>query len=607
MKRRTDIRNVAIIAHVDHGKTTLVDQLLRQSGTFRENQQIAERVMDSNDLERERGITILAKNTSIRYKGAKINIVDTPGHADFGGEVERIMTMVDGVLLLVDAFDGPMPQTKFVLKKALASNCTPIVVINKIDRPGARPHEVLDEVFNLFLELNANDEQLDFATIYASAKMGFAQYEIDQANSDMVPLFDTILERIPSPPGEREAAFQMLVANIDYSDYLGRIAIGRIQRGEIKTGQNVAVMKKDGTRYNSRVVKLFAYEGLKRTETESAYSGEIVAMAGMEEIQIGETIADYNNPEALEPIHVDEPTIAMNFIVNNSPFAGQDGKFVTSRHLRERLYKELLSNLALRVEDTESMDTFKVSGRGELHLCILIENMRREGFEFQVSRPEVIMKRVDGQLLEPMEYLIIDVPEEYMGVVIEKLGKRKAEMKNLIHLDNKQVKIEFVIPARGLIGYRGEFLTDTRGTGVLNHIFHDYAPYKGDIGGRLNGVLISMEQTETVAYALFGLQERGELIVDPQTPVYEGMIIGKHSRENDLVVNVGKGKKLTNMRASGSDDAVRLEPVRPMSLEDYIEFINDDELVEITPKTFRLRKKVLKESDRRREERKKKD
>ncbi|HMY37435.1 MAG TPA: EF-Tu/IF-2/RF-3 family GTPase, partial [bacterium] len=475
------------------------------------------------------------------------------------------------------------------------------------DRPGARPHEVLDEVFNLFLELNANDEQLDFATIYASAKMGFAQYEIDQANSDMVPLFDTILERIPSPPGEREAAFQMLVANIDYSDYLGRIAIGRIQRGEIKTGQNVAVMKKDGTRYNSRVVKLFAYEGLKRTETESAYSGEIVAMAGMEEIQIGETIADYNNPEALEPIHVDEPTIAMNFIVNNSPFAGQDGKFVTSRHLRERLYKELLSNLALRVEDTESMDTFKVSGRGELHLCILIENMRREGFEFQVSRPEVIMKRVDGQLLEPMEYLIIDVPEEYMGVVIEKLGKRKAEMKNLIHLDNKQVKIEFVIPARGLIGYRGEFLTDTRGTGVLNHIFHDYAPYKGDIGGRLNGVLISMEQTETVAYALFGLQERGELIVDPQTPVYEGMIIGKHSRENDLVVNVGKGKKLTNMRASGSDDAVRLEPVRPMSLEDYIEFINDDELVEITPKTFRLRKKVLKESDRRREERKKKD
>ncbi|HMW34344.1 MAG TPA: translational GTPase TypA [bacterium] len=596
-----------MIAHVDHGKTTLVDQLLRQSGTFRENQQVAERVMDSNDLERERGITILAKNTSIRYKGAKINIVDTPGHADFGGEVERIMTMVDGVLLLVDAFDGPMPQTKFVLKKALASNCTPIVVINKIDRPGARPHEVLDEVFNLFLELNANDEQLDFATIYASAKMGFAQYEIDQANSDMVPLFDTILERIPSPPGEREAAFQMLVANIDYSDYLGRIAIGRIQRGEIKTGQNVAVMKKDGTRYNSRVVKLFAYEGLKRTETESAYSGEIVAMAGMEEIQIGETIADYNNPEALEPIHVDEPTIAMNFIVNNSPFAGQDGKFVTSRHLRERLYKELLSNLALRVEDTESMDTFKVSGRGELHLCILIENMRREGFEFQVSRPEVIMKRVDGQLLEPMEYLIIDVPEEYMGVVIEKLGKRKAEMKNLIHLDNKQVKIEFVIPARGLIGYRGEFLTDTRGTGVLNHIFHDYAPYKGDIGGRLNGVLISMEQTETVAYALFGLQERGELIVDPQTPVYEGMIIGKHSRENDLVVNVGKGKKLTNMRASGSDDAVRLEPVRPMSLEDYIEFINDDELVEITPKTFRLRKKVLKESDRRREERKKKD
>ncbi|NUM82129.1 translational GTPase TypA, partial [bacterium] len=464
-----------------------------------------------------------------------------------------------------------------------------------------------DEVFNLFLELNANDDQLDFPTIYASAKMGFAQYEMDKPNQDMEPLFETIVSRVPLPPGDKEASFQMLVANIDYSDYLGRISIGRIQRGEIKMGQNLTVIKKDGSQYNGKTVKLYAFEGLKRTEIETAYAGEIIALAGLEEIEIGETIADPQNPEALEPIHVDEPTISMFFMVNNSPFAGQDGKFVTSRHLRERLYKELLSNLALRVEDTDSMDTFKVSGRGELHLCILIENMRREGFEFQVSRPEVIMKKVDGELHEPMEYLTIDVPEDYMGVVIEKLGKRKAEMKNLIHLDNKQVKIEFLIPARGLIGYRGEFLTDTRGTGVMNHVFHSYEPYRGDIAGRTNGVLISMENTETVAYAMFGLQDRGELLVNPQTKVYEGMIVGKHSRENDLVVNVGKGKKLTNMRASGSDEAVRLEPIRPMSLEDYIEFINDDELVEITPLTMRLRKKTLKEADRRREERRKKD
>jgi GTP-binding protein len=603
---REDVRNIAIIAHVDHGKTTLVDQLLRQSGTFRDNQQVSERVMDSNDLEKERGITILAKNTSIRYKGVKVNIVDTPGHADFGGEVERIMKMVDGVLLLVDAFDGPMPQTKFVLRKALEANCKPMVVINKVDRPGARPHEVLDMVFNLFLELNANDDQLDFPVIYSSAKIGFAQYEIDQASDTMEPLFETIIAKTPLPPGNRIAPFQMLVANIDYNDYLGRIAIGRITRGEIKSGQNLAVIKKDGTQYTGRAVKLFTFEGLKRQEADLAHAGDIIAIAGLEEIEIGETIADPQNPEALEPIHVDEPTIAMQFMVNNSPFAGQDGKFVTSRHLRERLYKELLSNLALRVEETDSMDTFKVSGRGELHLCILIENMRREGYEFQVSRPEVITREENGELLEPMEYLMIDVPEEHMGIVIEKLGRRKAEMKNLVHLDNNQVKIEFVIPARGLIGYRGEFLTDTRGTGVLNHVFHGYEPFRGDIPTRTNGVLISMDQTETVAYALWGLQDRGELIVDPQVPVYEGMIVGKHSRDNDLVVNVGKGKKLTNMRASGSDEAVRLDPIRPMSLEDYIEFISDDELVEITPKSIRLRKKLLKEADRRREDRKKK-
>ncbi len=603
---REDVRNIAIIAHVDHGKTTLVDQLLRQSGTFRDNQQVGERVMDSNDLEKERGITILAKNTSIRYKGVKVNIVDTPGHADFGGEVERIMKMVDGVLLLVDAFDGPMPQTKFVLRKALEANCKPMVVINKVDRPGARPHDVLDMVFNLFLELNANDDQLDFPVIYSSAKIGFAQYEIDQPSDTMEPLFETIIAKTPLPPGNRVEPFQMLVANIDYNDYLGRIAIGRITRGEIKSGQHLAVIKKDGTQYTGRAVKLFTFEGLKRQEADLAHAGDIIAIAGLEEIEIGETIADPQNPEALEPIHVDEPTIAMQFMVNNSPFAGQDGKFVTSRHLRERLYKELLSNLALRVEETDSMDTFKVSGRGELHLCILIENMRREGYEFQVSRPEVITREENGELLEPMEYLMIDVPEEHMGIVIEKLGRRKAEMKNLVHLDNNQVKIEFVIPARGLIGYRGEFLTDTRGTGVLNHVFHGYEPFRGDIPTRTNGVLISMDQTETVAYALWGLQDRGELIVDPQVPVYEGMIVGKHSRDNDLVVNVGKGKKLTNMRASGSDEAVRLDPIRPMSLEDYIEFISDDELVEITPKSIRLRKKLLKEADRRREDRKKK-
>ncbi len=602
---RDDMRNIAIIAHVDHGKTTLVDQMLRQSGTFRDNQQVAERVMDSNDLERERGITILAKNTSIRYKDVKINIVDTPGHADFGGEVERIMKMVNGVLLLVDAFDGPMPQTKFVLRKALEAQCTPIVVINKVDRPGARPHEVLDEVFSLFLELGANDVQLDFATIYASAKLGYAQYEMDQPNQTMMPLFDTIVQRIPKPPGDAVSSLQMLVANIDYSDFLGRIAIGRLTRGSVRNGQAVAVVRKDNTVYNGKIMKLYAYEGLKRSEIDQAAAGEVVAIAGLEDIQIGETIADPANPEALEPIHVDEPTISMYFMVNNSPFAGQDGKFVTSRHLRERLYKELLSNLALAVDETDNTDTFKVSGRGELHLCILIETMRREGYEFQVSRPEVILKKIDGQMCEPLEYLTIDVPEEHMGVVIEKLGRRKAEMKNLVHLDNKQVKMEFLIPARGLIGYRGDFLTDTRGTGILHHNFHSYEPYRGDIPTRTNGVLISMDTTETVAYAMWNLQDRGELIVAPQTRVYEGMVVGKHSRENDLVVNVGKGKKLTNMRASGSDEAVRLDAIHELTLEDYIEFIDDDELVEITPVNIRVRKKILKEADRRRGARRK--
>ncbi len=602
---RDDIRNIAIIAHVDHGKTTLVDEMLRQSGAFRSNQQVAERVMDSNALERERGITILAKNTSIYYNGVKINIVDTPGHADFGGEVERIMKMVDGVLLLVDAFDGPMPQTKFVLRKALEADCLPIVVINKIDRPGARPHQALDEVFGLFLELGANDRQLDFTTVYTSAKEGYALAEMDQPNDNMVPLFDAIIGKIPPPTGDSASPFQMLVSNIDYSDFLGRIAIGRISRGCVKDGQSVTVMKKDDRLYSGKIMKLFVFDGLKRKEMEEASAGEIAAIAGLADIEIGETIACADRPEALEPIHIDEPTIAMNFMVNNSPFAGQDGKFVTSRHLRERLYKELLSNLALRVEDTDNMDTLKVSGRGELHLCILIETMRREGYEFQVSRPEVIMKRIGGQLMEPMEYLTIDVPEDYMGVVIEKLGKRKAEMKNLVHLEHSQVKMEFLIPARGLIGYRGEFLTDTRGTGVMHHNFHSYEPFRGEILGRTNGVLIAMETTETVAYAMWNLQDRGELFVPPQRKVYEGMIVGKNSRDNDLVVNVGKGKKLTNMRASGSDEAVRLDPIREMTLEDAIEFIDDDELVEITPLNIRVRKRILKEPDRRKDARKK--
>jgi GTP-binding protein len=601
---RDDIRNIAIIAHVDHGKTTLVDRMLQQSGTERESLKITERVMDSNDLERERGITILAKNTSLHYNGVKINIVDTPGHSDFGGEVERILKMVDGVLLLVDAFDGPMPQTKFVLRKSLALNLTPIVVINKIDRPDSRPHQVLDEVFSLFLELGANDEQLDFATVYASAKHGIAMKEMDEESNSLIPLFEAIIEKVPKPQGDHQSPFQLLVANIDYSDFLGRIAIGRITRGAVGTNQPVTVIKKDGTNYNSKVIKLYSFERLQRQETEHAYAGEIVAIAGIEEIEIGETISDPNHPEPLDPIHVDEPTISMFFIVNNSPFAGQDGKFVTSRHLRERLYKELLSNLALQIEDTESTDTLKVSGRGELHLCILIETMRREGYEFQVSRPEVIMKKVDGQWHEPVEHLMIDVPEDYMGVVIEKLGKRKAEMKNLVHLEHHQVRMEFLIPARGLIGYRGEFLTDTRGTGVMHHVFYDYAPYKGDLPGRTTGAMIAMEATETVAYAMWNLQERGRLIVSPQVKVYEGMIIGEHSRDNDIVVNVGKGKKLTNMRASGSDEAVRLDHIRPMSLEEYIGFINDDELVEITPINMRLRKKILKEPDRRKAVRK---
>jgi len=596
-----EIRNIAIIAHVDHGKTTLVDAMLKQSGVFRENQEITERVMDSNDLEKERGITILSKNLSIHHGGMKIHIVDTPGHADFGGEVERVLTMVDSVLLLVDAFDGPMPQTRFVLKKSLELGLRPIVVINKIDRPGARPDEVVDMVFDLFCELNANEEQLDFPIVYASAKLGFARFEAEGDNQDLEPLFETIRNHVPAPGGDPEADFQLLVTSIDYDDYIGRIATGKIFNGRVRAGEQVAMVKRDGSIVRGRISKLLGYQGLKQIELDEAAAGDIVSIAGFEEIGIGETFAGGENPTALPCISVDEPTLSMNFIVSNSPFAGQEGKYVTSRNLRDRLFRELRTNVSLRVEETDNTDTFKVSGRGELHLSILIENMRREGYEFSVSKPEVIFREENGQAVEPLEHLTIDVPEEYQGTVIEKLGPRKAEMTSMENLDGVN-RLEFVIPARGLIGFRTEFLTDTRGTGVMNHTFHSYGPYRGPIPGRKNGVLIAMEGCETVAYGLFGLQDRGILFVGPGVSVYEGMIIGQHAKENDLVVNAGKGKKLTNVRASGSDEAVRLTPPRILSLEQALEFIDEDELVEVTPQSIRLRKKILDANERKKDE-----
>jgi GTP-binding protein len=603
VKLRQDIRNVAIIAHVDHGKTTLVDKMLQQAGTFRENQKITERVMDSNDLERERGITILSKNASIRYKGYKINIVDTPGHADFGGQVERVLSMVEGVLLLVDAAEGPLPQTKFVLKKSLELKLKTILVINKIDRPDARAHAVLDMVFDLFVELGAENEQLNFPIIYASAKNGFAQYELDQPNADLEPLFKTILEQIPPPPGDDEGTLQLQVNSIDYSDFLGRLAIGRILRGKIKLNDTVSLCKLDGSIEKGKVTKLYAFEGLTRAEVSEAAAGEIVALAGFEGVDLGETFADRDNPEKLVPFAVDEPTIAMYFMVNDSPFAGKEGKFVTSRQIRERLYRQVMIDPALRVEDTDRPDAFKVSGRGELHLTILIENMRREGFEFAVSRPEVILKNIDGQLCEPVESLLVDTPDEAMGAVIERLGRRKAEMKNMEPTGNGNTRIVFSIPARGLIGFRTEFLTVTRGMGIMNQQFEGYGPYKGDIPSRVRGALISMDQSETIAYALFNLQDRGEFFVGAGVPVYEGMILGEHTRDNDLVVNACKGKKLTNMRASGSDENVILTPAKRLSLEQMVEFINDDELVEVTPQNLRLRKKQLNANDRKRSSR----
>lgn len=604
MQLRKDIRNIAIIAHVDHGKTTLVDGMLRQSNVFRVNEALTERVMDSNDLEKERGITILAKNTSIRYKNTKINIVDTPGHADFGGEVERILKMVDGVLLLVDAFEGPMPQTKFVLRKSLNLGLKPIVVINKIDRPDSRPEDVVDMVFDLFVELNASDDQLDFPIVYASAKQGIAKKELDDDSSNLEPLFDSIVSHIPLPPGDADAPLQMLATTLDYNDFIGRLAIGRVFKGRIKSGAPVSVIRKDGTISKAKITKLFAFEGLNRAEIAEAAAGEIVALAGLEDVQIGETIACAENPAALPPIHVDEPTLSMNFIVNNSPFAGREGKFVTTRNLADRLQKELRTNVSLRVEETGSTDSYKVSGRGELHLSILIETMRREGFELQVSKPEVILKNINGQVHEPIEHLVIDVDEVFMGSVIEKIGLRKGEMADMVNDGRGHVRIEFLVPARGLIGFRGEFMTDTKGSGVMNHTFHDYQPYKGDISGRRNGVLIAHEEGDATAYSLWNLEDRGIMFIDPGTRVYPGMVIGQHSRDSDLVVNPCKKKQLTNMRASGADEAIRLTPPIHLSLEQALEYIEDDELVEITPKTIRLRKRYLDPEERKRNEKK---
>ena len=590
-----NLRNVAIIAHVDHGKTTLVDALLRQSGTFRQNEAVEERVMDSNDIEKERGITILSKNTSVHYNGIKINIVDTPGHADFGGEVERVLKMVDGVILLVDAFDGPMPQTRFVLSKALALNLVPIVVINKIDRPGARPKEVEDEVLELFMDLDASDEQLDFKVVYASGKNGFAKLSLDDENVDMKPLFETIINTVPEPAGNEEDPLQLLVSNIDYDEYTGRVGIGRIERGTIHNGETIAICKKDGRVENIKIGKLYTYEGLNRVETEVAKCGDIVAVTGVTGIEIGETIADVNNPEAIEFVDIDEPTVSMTFSVNNGPFAGKEGKFITSRHLRDRLYKELERNVSLRVEDTDQSDSFKVSGRGELHLSILIENMRREGFELLVSRPTVIYKEIDGVKCEPMEDLTIDVPEEFVGSVMEKIGLRKGEMTNMAasHSQAGYTRLEFKIPARGLIGYRGEFMTDTKGNGIMNHTFMGYEPYKGDMQTRQRGAVIAFEQGKATGYGLFQAQERSTLFIGPGTMVYVGMIVGENARSEDLTINVCKEKHLTNTRASGSDDALKLVPPKIMSLEQSLEFIGDDELVEITPENIRLRKKIL--------------
>lgn len=603
------IKNIAIIAHVDHGKTTIVDCLLRQGGAFgsHELEKVAERVMDSNDIERERGITIFSKNASVRYKDYKINIVDTPGHADFGGEVQRIMKMVDSVVLLVDAFEGPMPQTKYVLKKALEQGHRPIVVVNKIDKPNARPEDVLYMVYELFIELNANDLQLDFPVVYASGKNGYAIKELTDEGKDMQPLFETILEHVDDPEGDDQKPMQFLITNIAYDNYVGKLAVGRIHNGIVRRNQDVMVIKRDGSQFKGKVSVLYGYEGLKRVEIQEAHAGDIVCIAGIDDIDIGETFADVNNPVALPLIDIDEPTLAMTFMVNDSPFAGNDGKFVTSRHIWERLQKELQTNVSMKVEATDTPDAFVVKGRGELQLSILLENMRREGFEVQVSKPRVLFKMEDGKKMEPVEMALIDVDDSFTGTVIEKLGRRKGEMVSMIPGNDGYTRLEFKVPARGLIGFRNEFLTDTKGTGILNHSFFDYEPYKGEIPTRSRGVLIATEPGVTVAYALNNIQDRGTLFLDPGIPVYEGMIVGEHNRENDLVVNVCKTKKLTNMRAAGSDDAVKLAPPRKFTLEQALDYIADDELVEVTPLNIRLRKKYLKEGERRKFEKRSED
>jgi GTP-binding protein len=593
MTEQNNVRNIAIIAHVDHGKTTLVDAMLRQSGTFRENEQVRERVMDSMDLERERGITIMAKNTAVRYRDVKINIVDTPGHADFGGEVERVLKMVDGVMLLVDAAEGCLPQTRFVLRKALEARLPAIAVVNKIDRGDARPDEVVNEIYELFLDLDATDEQIEFPILYAISRDGVAKQKLEDESNNLQPLFDQIVKTIPAPRELRADSLQLLVANLDYNDYVGRLAIGRIFSGEIKVGDQIAVMKPDRTTQKTKVSQLYVFEGLKREAVDSASFGEIVALAGIENINIGDTITSVENPHPLPSIAVDEPTIAMIFGVNNSPFAGREGKYVTSRQLKERLDKEILGNVAIRVEDTESPDQFKVSGRGELQLAILIEMMRREGYELQVSKPEAITRKVDGQTLEPIEAVVVDCPDEFIGVITEALGRRKGQMTKMINHGTGRVRLEFEAPSRGLIGFRNEFLTETKGTGLLNTMFLRWGEWQGALRGRATGSLVADRMGETTTYALFNLQERGTLFARPGTRVYEGMIIGENARAVDLDVNVVKEKKLTNMRASTADEAMRLVPPKELSLEQALEFIADDELVEVTPQTIRLRKRVL--------------
>jgi len=599
--KKEQIRNVAIIAHVDHGKTTLVDSLLKQSGVFRQNQEIEERVMDSNDLEKERGITILSKNTAVMYGDVKINIIDTPGHADFGGEVERILKMVDGVVLVVDAFEGPMPQTKFVLKKALELNLPSVICVNKVDRPEARPNEVVDEVLDLFIELDANEIQLDSPFIFASAKKGISGTDADQLQDTMKPLFEAIIENIPCPNGDEDGLTQVLISTIDYNEYIGRIGIGKVERGSVSIGEDLWVSNYENPdkSYKVRIGKLYEYDGLKRVEIEEAITGSIVAISGIEDIEIGDTITSIDDKQPLPFVKISEPTLAMTFSVNNGPFAGQDGKYVTSRQIRARLHKELNTNVSLRVEDTDSADSFRVAGRGELHLSILMEQMRREGYELMVSKPEVLMKKDENdKLIEPIERVIIDVPEEFMGAVIEKLGSRKGEMVNMVQSKGGYTRIEFLIPTRGMIGYRSEFLTDTKGNGILNTLFEGYEPYKGEIPRRSQGSLVSFETGTAVGYGLYNAQERGILFVSPGDKVYEGMIVGENAKPMDIDVNVCKRKQATNMRASGSDDALRLSPPKKMSLEEALEFIEKDELVELTPKNMRIRKRILDKQQR---------